>query len=78
MYNMINKDCYMLYVNIRVNPKKSYHREKIFFSIFFCIYMKWEMLTKLINYCINNFMMYVSEIFMLHTNLQSCLSIASQ
>ena len=36
------------------------------------------MLTKLINYCINNFMMYVSEIFMLHTNLQSCLSIASQ
>ena len=80
MYNTINiirtAICYMWTLK-RVNPKKSYHREKYFFY-FFCIYMRWEMLTKLINYCINNFMMYFTEIIMLHTNLQSCLSITSQ
>lgn len=30
------------------------------------------MLTKCINYCVNNFMMYVSEIIMLHSKLQCC------
>ena len=60
-----------------VNPKSSYHKEKIFFSFFFCIYMRRQMFNK--TYCGNHFMMYVSQIIMLYTfNIQSYMSTISQ
>ena len=58
----------------RVNPKSSHHKEKVFFFFFLFILYLYEMVDIHQIFCDNHFMMYVSQIIMLHTiNIHSAV-----
>ena len=55
----------------RLNPKSSHHKEKIFFLFILYLY---EMVDIHQIFCDNHFMMYISQIIMLHTiNIHSAV-----
>ena len=54
-----------------LNPKSSHHKEKIFFLFILYLY---EMVDIHQIFCDNHFMMYISQIIMLHTiNIHSAV-----
>ena len=68
----MNTIVYYIWKLLRVNPKNSHHKEKIFLkNLYLCEVMDIHQ-----TYCDNHFIMYVSQIIMLYTlslNNQPCL-----
>ena len=63
MSHIMNTIVYYIWKLLRVNPKNSHHKEKIFLkNLYLCEVMDIHQ-----TYCSNHFIMYVSQIIMLYT-----------